>query len=118
MQLSFLLYLYPKDLQKLDDLGVLIEKLLIAQNQTISKLNQLIQILQKMINGTDAGNILNIIVCLREKAFLDHFHFIKLISSTCFADIVGTSVEFTEGKTETHLQTRGKYNSLSIIEPI
>ena len=66
MQLSFLLYLYPKDLQKLDDLGVLIEKLLIAQNQTISKLNQLIQILQKIINGTDSGNILNIIFGLRD----------------------------------------------------
>ena len=66
MQLSFLPYLYPKDLQKLDDLGVLIEKLLIAQNQTISKLNQLIQILQKMINGTDAGNILIILCYLRD----------------------------------------------------
>ena len=43
--------------------------------------------------------------------FLDYFHFIKLISFTCFADIVGTSVEFTDGKTERHIQTRGKYNS-------
>ena len=50
-----------EDLQKLDDLGVQIEMLLIAQNQSISKLNQLIRILQQMINGTDSGNTLNML---------------------------------------------------------
>lgn len=53
-----------EDLQKLDDLGVQIEMLMIAQNQSISKLNQLISILQKMINGTDSGNTLNMLLFL------------------------------------------------------
>ena len=53
-----------EDLQKLDDLGVEIEMLLIAQNQSISKLNQLIRIFQKMINGTDSGNTLNMLLFL------------------------------------------------------
>ena len=53
-----------EDLQKLDDLGVQIEMLLIAQNQSISKLNQLISILKKMINGTDSGNTLNMLLFL------------------------------------------------------
>ena len=53
-----------EDLQKLTDLGVEIEMLLIAQNQSISKLNQLIRIFQKMINGTDSGNTLNMLLFL------------------------------------------------------
>ena len=38
--------------QTLDELGVLIEQLLVAQNQSISKLNQLIKILETMLNVT------------------------------------------------------------------
>ena len=55
----FHIYLIVSDdeWQKLDDMGALIEKLLIAQNQTLSKLSQLIHILQRMINATDTGNV-------------------------------------------------------------
>ena len=35
-----------------------------------SKLIQVILILQKMRNGTDTGNILNMIFCLRDEAIL------------------------------------------------
>ena len=42
----------------MDDMGALIEKLLIAQNQTLSKLSQLIHILQRMVNATDAGKVI------------------------------------------------------------
>ena len=35
-----------------------------------SKLIQVIRILQKMRNGTDTGNILNMIFCLRDEALL------------------------------------------------
>ena len=38
--------------QTLDELGALIEQLLVAQNQSISKLNQLIKILETMLNVT------------------------------------------------------------------
>ena len=35
-----------------------------------SKLSQVIHILQKMRNGTDTGNIINKIFCLRDEALL------------------------------------------------
>ena len=35
-----------------------------------SKLIQVIRILQKMRNGTDTGNIINKIICLRDEALL------------------------------------------------
>ena len=38
--------------QTLDELGALIEELLVAQNQSISKLNQLMKILETMLNVT------------------------------------------------------------------
>ena len=49
---QFCFYEAQEASKKLDDLGVLIEKLLAAQNQSISKLNQLINLLETMMNGT------------------------------------------------------------------
>ena len=45
-----------------------------------SKLIQVIRILQKMINGTDTGNILNMIFCLRDEALFNKFMLWKILS--------------------------------------
>ena len=45
-----------------------------------SKLIQVIRILQKMRNGTDTGNILNMIFCLRDEALFNKFMLWKILS--------------------------------------
>ena len=45
-----------------------------------SKLSQVIHILQKMRNGTDTGNILNMIFCLRDEALFNRFMPWKILS--------------------------------------
>ena len=45
-----------------------------------SKLIQVIRILQIMRNGTDTGNILNMIFCLRDEALFNKFMLWKILS--------------------------------------
>ena len=65
---------YADDIsQTVDEMGYLIEELLRAQNQTNSKLIQLIHILEILTSGTHRGNIV-----LDDRILLDYSLYISI----------------------------------------
>ena len=90
MTLLIYIFISGEDAQMLDDMGDWLDQLMTAQNQTNSKLSELIRILVKMKNFADKG----ICVCHRSA------HYYKIFTCIEFCKVSRTANNFRKCRSQ------------------